>query len=108
MKNFYDKIDGKDVYLYTIKNGNLEVDICEVGARINALRVNGVDIVLGFNSDEDYVKSGCYAGATIGRVANRIAKGRFTLNGKEYQLNCNDGKNHLHGGNEGFDKSVLQ
>lgn len=75
MKKLYDKINGKEVYLYTIKNGNIEVDICEVGARINALRVNGVDIVLGFNSVEDYNKSGCYAGATVGRVANRIAKG---------------------------------
>lgn len=107
MKKFYDKIDGKEVYLYTINSGNIEVDVCEVGARINALRINGVDIVLGFNSVEDYIKSGCYAGATIGRVANRIAKGRFTLNGKEYQLNVNNGENHLHGGNEGFDKKLF-
>lgn len=90
--------------IITLKDGNIEAEIESVGARINALRVNGVDIVLGFNSVEDYIKSGCYAGATIGRVANRIAKGRFTLNGKEYRLNCNNGENHLHGGNEGFDK----
>ncbi len=88
----------------TIKDGNIEAEIESVGARINALKVNGVDIVLGFNSVEDYNKSGCYAGATIGRVANRIAKGRFTLNGKEYRLNVNNGENHLHGGNDGFDK----
>ncbi len=90
--------------IITIKNGKVEADIESVGARINALRVNGVDIVLGFNSIEEYNKSGCYAGATIGRVANRIAKGKFTLNGKEYRLNINNGENHLHGGNEGFDK----
>ena len=90
--------------IITLKDGNIEAEIESVGAMINALRVNGVDIVLGFNSVEDYIKSGCYAGATIGRVANRIAKGRFTLNGKEYQLNVNNGENHLHGGNEGFDK----
>lgn len=107
MKKLYDKIDGKEVYLYTINSGNIEVDVCEVGARINALRINGVDIVLGFNSVEEYNKSGCYAGATIGRVANRIAKGRFTLNGKEYWLNVNNGENHLHGGNEGFDKKLF-
>ena len=107
MKKLYDKIDGKEVYLYTINSGNIEVDICEVGARINALRINGVDIVLGFNSVEDYNKSGCYAGATIGRVVNRIAKGRFTLNGKEYRLNTNDGENHLHGGSVGFDKKLF-
>lgn len=88
----------------TIKDGNIEAEIESVGARINALKVNGIDIVFGFNSVEDYNKSGCYAGATIGRVANRIAKGRFTLNGKEYRLNVNNGENHLHGGNDGFDK----
>ena len=90
--------------IITLKDGNIEADIESVGARINALRVKGVDIVLGFNTIDDYNKSGCYAGATIGRVANRIAKGRFTLNGKEYRLNVNNGENHLHGGNEGFDK----
>ena len=90
--------------IITLKGGKIEADIESVGARINALRVNGVDIVLGFNSVEDYNKSGCYAGATIGRVANRIAKGRFTLNGKDYRLNVNNGENHLHGGNVGFDK----
>ncbi len=104
MKKLYDETDGKCAYMYTIKNDNIEVDICEIGARINALRVDGVDIVLGFNSVEDYNKSGCYAGATVGRVANRIANGRFTLNGKEYLLNVNNGENHLHGGNVGFDK----
>ena len=81
MKIIYDKIEGKKVYVYTIKSGGLEADICEVGARINAIRVNGVDVVFGFKSVNDYVKSDCYAGATIGRVANRIAGGKFTLNG---------------------------
>lgn len=104
MKKLYDNIDGKEIYLYTIESGNLSVDICEIGARINAIRVGGVDIALGFNSVGEYIASGTYAGATIGRVANRIADGKFTLNGKEYQLNINNGENHLHGGNEGFDK----
>lgn len=91
MKIIYDKIEGKNVYVYTVKGGGLEADICEVGARINAIRVNGVDVVFGFKSVGDYVKSSCYAGATIGRVANRIAKGGFALNGKRYALNANDG-----------------
>ena len=94
--------------IITLKDGNIEAEIESVGARINALRINGVDIVLGFNSVEDYNKSGCYAGATVGRVANRIAKGKFTLNGKEYRLNVNNGENHLHGGNEGFDKKPFK
>lgn len=106
-KKLYDKINGKEIYLYALKNGNVEAEICEMGARINSLKVNGTDIAFGFNSVEDYLKSGCYAGATIGRVANRIAKGRFTLNGKEYSLAQNDGENHLHGGNEGFDKKYF-
>ena len=94
--------------IISLKDGNIEAEIESVGARINALRVKGVDIVLGFNSVEDYNKSGCYAGATVGRVANRIAKGKFTLNGKEYRLNVNNGENHLHGGNEGFDKKPFK
>lgn len=65
MKKLYDEINGKQIYLYTLKDANVEVDICEAGARINALRVNGVDIALGFNSVSDYLKSGCYE---IGRA----------------------------------------
>ena len=81
MKTYYDKFNGRDVYLYTIKSDMVEVDICELGARINSIRVNGVDIALGFDSVEGYLESGSYAGSTIGRVANRIADSRFFLNG---------------------------
>ncbi|MGN1103257.1 MAG: aldose epimerase family protein [Candidatus Coproplasma sp.] len=93
--------------IYSISNGNIQLEINDFGARIHALKVNGTDIVLGYNSDEEYIKSGTYCGATIGRFGNRIAKGKFELGGKEYQLNCNDGVNHLHGGNVGFDKKVF-
>ena len=106
-KQYYDTIDGKDIYIYTIAHGGIEVDICEMGARINALRVGGVDIVLGFKSIIDYIKSGSYAGATIGRVANRIANGKFTLGENEYRLNTNNGANHSHGGTVGFDKKLF-
>lgn len=106
-KVLYDTYNRQDVHLYTIGDGNIEVDICDLGARINALRVNGTDVVLGFNSVQDYLDSGTYAGATIGRVANRIANGKFTLDGTEYTLNTNDGKNHLHGGFEGFDRKFF-
>ncbi|MDE6505572.1 MAG: galactose mutarotase [Clostridia bacterium] len=106
-EKLYDEINGKKVFLYTLKNGNVEADICNAGARINALSINGVDIALGFNSVSDYLKSSCYAGAAIGRVANRIARGSFTLNGKEYSLAKNNGENHLHGGYEGFDKKLF-
>lgn len=90
--------------VHKIGNKNIEVEINGFGARINALKVNGTDIVLGFNSDEEYVSSGTYCGASIGRVGNRISRGKFTLNGKSYSVNCNEGKNHLHGGISGFDK----
>lgn len=103
-KKLYDKFNGREVWIYTIKKGFLEADICEAGARINALRVRGVDVALGFNCVADYIDSGCYAGATIGRVANRIGGAKFVLDNKPYFLNANDGKNHLHGGNFGFDK----
>ena len=103
----FGKLNGRSVNIYTIKADGIEVDVCNVGAIINAIRVDGTDIVLGFQSIEDYLKSGSYAGATIGRVANRIAGGRFLLNNKPYFLNKNEGNNHLHGGNIGFDKNYF-
>lgn len=74
--------------MVVIKNQNYEVHINEVGACIDALLFNGVNIA--------------HKGITVGRYANRIAKGKFTLNGKEYQLAINDRSNHLHGGPNGF------
>jgi aldose 1-epimerase len=64
------------------------------------------DVVLGFDNLGQYLKGHPYFGCTVGRVANRIAKGRFTLDGKEYTLAVNNGPNHLHGGLKGFDKVV--
>jgi aldose 1-epimerase len=73
-----------------------------------ALDRNGVaaDVVLGFDTVADYEAKQTFLGATIGRFANRIAKGRFTLDGESYQLPLNDGENTLHGGGQGFDRSV--
>jgi galactose mutarotase-like enzyme len=61
-KKIFDTLNGMEVYLYTIKNGDIEVDICDSGARINAIRVGGIDIALGFNTITDYLESGTYAG----------------------------------------------
>lgn len=94
--------------MITLKNKNITIALTEIGARINAIVVNGVDIALGFNSQEDYEQSGMYCGATIGRVCNRIAGGKFTLNGKEYSVTRNVGNNHLHGGARGFDKQPFE
>src|SRR5437660_775965 len=64
------------------------------------------DVVLGFDNLQDYLKGHPFFGATVGRVANRIAKGKFTLDGKQYKLAVNNGPNALHGGIKGFDKVV--
>ena len=64
------------------------------------------DVVLGYDSLSHYLKSSPYFGALIGRYGNRIDKGKFSLQGKEYQVTVNDGANHLHGGLKGFDKVV--
>lgn len=103
---------GGEVYLYTLANEpGFEVSIATYGGAITSLYApdrNGTfgDIVLGFETLDEYVNNPLYFGPLIGRHANRIANGRFSLNGVEYQLDCNNGKNHLHGGFEGFDKRV--
>lgn len=99
--------NGYDVESYTVTCGELEVEIWNLGARINAIKWRGEDVTLGFNTAQDYISGQTFAGATMGRVANRIADGKFTLNGKVYTLIKNEGKNHLHGGKVGFDKRMF-
>jgi aldose 1-epimerase len=102
--------DGTDVTLVTLSNGNgVEVDVISYGGIITRLVVPDADgtpgdIVQGLDNLDEYVASSPYFGAIIGRYGNRIADGRFTLDGTEYQLDINDGDNHLHGGTQGFDK----
>ncbi|MDE2163413.1 MAG: galactose mutarotase [Alphaproteobacteria bacterium] len=104
--------DGKAVEIYTLTNkGGLEARVMTYGATLVSLKAPDrsghlADIVLGFDSLEPYVTGVPYYGATIGRYANRIANGRFTLDGVSYQLPKNDGPNSLHGGDKGFDKRV--
>jgi aldose 1-epimerase len=104
--------DGISVDLYTLTNTNgLKANIITYGGIVTSLQVpdrNGkfADIVLGCDSVDDYAKRSPYFGALIGRYGNRIAKGRFTLDGVEYKLATNNGPNHLHGGVKGFDKVV--
>ncbi|OLB96767.1 MAG: hypothetical protein AUH30_11820 [Candidatus Rokubacteria bacterium 13_1_40CM_68_15] len=101
---FQKEIDGKPTDLYTLKNGTgMVVKVTNQGAKIVQILVpdkNGQlgDVVLGYESVDQYVAGRASFGAVIGRFANRIAKGRFTLNGQEYQLPVNNGPNHLHGG----------
>ena len=111
-KTYFGTTAGAEVYRYTLTNDlAYNVSIITYGGAITSLWApdrNGTfgDIVLGFESLEDYVSNPRYFGALIGRHANRIAQGRFTLNGVEYQLPRNNGANHLHGGFNGFDKRV--
>lgn len=97
---------------YTLKNRNgVEASITNYGGAVTSLKVPdraGVfgDVVLGYETIEEYMRNPRYFGALIGRHANRIARGKFSLNGVEYQLATNNGANHLHGGNRGFDKQV--
>lgn len=97
---------------YTLSNSNgFEVSVTNYGGAVTSLKTpdrdgNFGDIVLGFETLDEYVQCPRYFGALIGRHANRIARGRFSLDGVEYQLPCNNGPNHLHGGFKGFDKRV--
>ena len=112
-KDFQDEIDGKKTDLYILKNGNgMTAAITNYGGRLVSLLVpdkNGklTDVNVGFGSVKDYFSSSeSYFGATIGRVGNRIARGKFTLDGKEYALFTNNGVNTLHGGKKGFQAVV--
>ncbi len=101
-----------DLYTLTNKNG-LEAKITNYGGIVVSLLTpdrNGKmeDIVLGYETLDEYVKDNPYFGCIVGRYGNRIAKGQFELDGKTYTLAKNDGENHLHGGLKGFDKVVWE
>lgn len=93
-----------------IENAYLKATILDYGATLVSLIVKekDVDVVLGFYDFEKYKHEGEYLGQTIGRVCNRIAKGKFTLNGVDYTLPVNNGSNSLHGGNAGFNKKYFE
>lgn len=104
--------NGKTVFQYHLDNGTgIKMKVMTLGGVITSLSVpdrygNAEDIVLGHDTLQAYLENSPYFGAIIGRFANRIAGGTFTLNGRQYQLATNDGSNHLHGGNRGFDKVI--
>ena len=108
----YGQVDGTDVELYTLTNANgLVLKVTNYGCIITELHVPDrdgklADIVHGFDTVDDYVKSSPYFGATIGRVANRIKGARFKLEGKTYKLALNNPPSHLHGGKKGWDKVI--
>ncbi len=106
--------DGTRIDVFTLTNSQgLSAKVITYGATLISLKTpdrNGkfADIVLGHKNLENYIKreTNPYFGSTIGRYANRIARGRFVLDGKEFKLSINDGENHLHGGTNGFDRKV--
>lgn len=94
-----------------LKNNYLEVEISEFGASIISIKTPDrhgkiVDVVLGYDDIEKYKRQTKYIGATVGRCCNRIKNGLIEIDGTKYQLNCNDSKNHIHGGDIGFDKKI--
>lgn len=111
-KRHFGNTDGQDVSLYTLTNARgFEVSITNYGGAVVSIKAPDrrgefADVALGFETLEEYVKNPRYFGGLIGRHANRIGLGRFSLDGVEYQLTQNNGVNHLHGGTKGFDKRV--
>ncbi|MBI1937177.1 MAG: galactose mutarotase [Ignavibacteriales bacterium] len=110
-KNLFGTLpDGQQVYSYTLKNKvGMEVSIINYGAAVVSLTApdrNGKfeDIVLGYDSLEGYINDKSYFGSIVGRYGNRIGKGKFSIDGSNYQLTINDGENHLHGGINGYNK----
>jgi aldose 1-epimerase len=112
MKPFGKTEEGQTVEKYTLRNaGGVEVDVMTWGATVTRISVPDrqgkmADITLGFDTIDPYLKPHPFFGSIVGRYGNRIAKGRFTLNGVEYKLAINNEPNHLHGGTRGFDRRL--
>lgn len=99
--------DGEKVERHVLDNGRLRAAVLTYGATLQRLRLaDGTDVVLGLGTLDDYLRRSRYFGAVVGRYGNRIARGRFTLDGREHRLAVNDGAHSLHGGVRGFDKRV--
>lgn len=112
LKESIGTLDNMTVYAVTITKGGYSARILTYGATLQSLSVpcggKTVDVVLGYDSLSDYLTRSGRMGATMGRFANRIAGGRFTLGGKGYQLTLNRGPHHIHGGDTGFDRRVWE
>lgn len=112
-QDFATELNGKAINLYTLQNENgMAVQVTNYGARLVDIWVpdkdgNFQDVIMGFETGEAYVNAtDINNGPVVGRYGNRIGKGQFTLDGKDYQLTINDGENHLHGGTNGFGGKV--
>lgn len=101
-RELFGKVDGKEVYRYELSGENVTAYVLDFGATLQSLYADGINVVQSFETAMDYKTRGGYVCGAIGRVSNRIAKARFSLNGKTYQLTKNEGENQLHGGFNGF------
>ncbi|MCI5723231.1 MAG: galactose mutarotase [Erysipelotrichaceae bacterium] len=101
---------GETIYLYTLENHNFKVQVTDYGATLVSFvdKTTNIDIVEGYSTADIYQQETTFLGASVGRTANRIAKGKFTLNDKEYHLYINNNGNCNHGGKEGFDKKMYE
>ncbi|EGX57451.1 aldose 1-epimerase [Streptomyces zinciresistens K42] len=112
VKSFFGTLpDGTRVHRWSLANGGTRLKVLSYGGVVQSLEVPDrrgryANVSLGFDDIADYASSSPYFGALIGRFGNRIGKGRFTLDGRTYQVDVNDGENSLHGGARGFDKRV--
>jgi aldose 1-epimerase len=105
--------DGTAVTCYRLTHRDMTVDILDYGATVQSVILpdrtgQATDVVLGYPTAQGYEHGTIYLGATVGRHAGRIGKGQFTLNGKQYQLACNCGPNHSHGGLSGYHQRLFQ
>ncbi|MEU6392037.1 aldose epimerase family protein [Streptomyces sp. NPDC046939] len=111
-KELFGKLaDGTKIYRWSLANGGTRLKVLSYGGIVQSLELPDrkgryVNVSLGYDNIEGYVTGTTFFGATIGRYGNRIAKGRFTLDGTTYQLSVNDGENSLHGGAKGFNTRV--
>jgi aldose 1-epimerase len=110
-KTFGVLLSGEEVYLYTLKAGELSLSLSTLGASVVSLivpsrRKKFCDVCLGYPTLDGYARDAAFLGATVGRFANRIAGGSFTLDGRAYRLSRNEGVNTLHGGSRGFNRQV--
>ena len=110
MKKIFGKCRDKEVFLYTLENQNIRFSVTDYGATLVSLVYKPLnrDVVEGYDDVNGYMSHDTYIGASIGRTANRIEKGIFTLNGKTYHVPVNNNGNCNHGGIEGFDKKVFE
>lgn len=112
MKSLFGTLaDGTEIHSWALANGGTRMKVLSYGGIVQSLEIPDregrlANVCLGFDNIEDYVAGSPYFGALIGRYGNRIGKGRFTLDGKAYQVDVNDGANSLHGGAKGLDKHV--